>query len=323
MGTGGRRDQTLERLPLNRIVAMTRRKQVWLAGFLAILAVIAISYFVIGDDTEKAEAPSAGATSEVSGLDSAAAAAVPAAIKRRGSLTVPMATFYPPNEFLDADGKTIVGMGPDLARALGERMDLRITLKGVEFDTILSDLVAGDYDMAISSFTITDERKGEADMVSYFRAGSGFFSNADARTDIAGIEDLCGKSVAVASGVVQVDDAEKQSEECVSNGDKPVEVVEFDTQAEAVDAVRDNEVQLGIADSPVAAYLVKESGGTLAKVGEDYGLAPYGVLVNQDSGLTDAVQLAMQSLIDDGSYTQILERWGQGDGAVTRAQINP
>lgn len=323
MGIGVRRNQEIEYLPLTGIDAMTRRKQVWLVGFLAILAVIAISFFLVGDDAENTDAPAAGATSDVSGPDSAAAAAVPAAIKRRGSLTVPMATFYPPNEFLDPDGETIIGMGPDLARALGERMDLKIALKGVEFDTILPDLVAGDYDMAISSFTITDERKGEADMVSYFRAGSGFFSNADARTDIAGIEDLCGKSVAVASGVVQADDAEKQSEECVSNGDKPVEVVEFETQAEAVNAVRDNEVQLGIADSPVAAYLVKESGGTLAKVGEDYGLAPYGVLVNRDSGLTDAVRLAMQSLIDDGTYTRILERWGQEDGEVTRSRINP
>lgn len=294
-----------------------------MAGALAVLAVIAIGYFVIADNTEQADAPVGGATSETSGPDTAASAAVPAAIKRRGSLTVPMATFYPPNEFLDADGKTIVGMGPDLARALGERMDLKINLKGVEFDTIVPDLAAGDYDMALSSFTITDERKSEADMVSYFRAGSGFFSNSDARTDIAGIEDLCGKSVAVASGVVQADDAKRQSEDCVSNGDKPVEVVEFDTQAEAVDAVRDNEVQLGIADSPVAAYLVKESGGTLAKVGEDYGLAPYGVLVNRSSGLTDAVQLAMQSLIDDGTYTKILESWGQEGGAVRRSKVNP
>lgn len=286
------------------------------------LAVLAIGYFVIDDDTEKTEPSDAEQASAV-GVDPAAAAAVPEAIKRKGSLTVPMATFYPPNEFLDADGKTIIGMGPDLARAIGDRMGVKTSLKSVDFDTILPDLVDGDYDMAVSSFTITDEREAQADMVSYFRAGSGFFSNADARTDIAGIQDLCGKSVALASGVVQVDDAKRQSDECVSNGDKPVEVVEFDTQAEAVDAVRNNDVQLGIADSPVAAYLVKQSGGALAKVGEDYGLAPYGVLVNRDSGLAPAVQLAVQSLIDDGTYADILARWGQESGAVARSRLNP
>lgn len=302
---------------------MTRRQQLLAAVALSVIALVVIGYFVVGEDAEKADTSGADPTSVEAGIDATAAAAVPARIRQRGSLTVPMATFYPPNEFLEPDGKTIVGMGPDLARAIGERMGLSVALKGVDFDTIVPDLAAGDYDMALSSLTVTDEREAAGDMVSYFLAGSGFFSNAEARTDIAGIEDLCGKSVALASGVVQVDDAERQSDECVSNGDKPVEVLEFESQAQAVEAVRSNEAQLGIADSPVAAYLVKQSGGALAKVGEDYGLLPYGVLVNRESDLTQAVQLALQSLIDDGTYKSILERWGQEDGAVSRARLNP
>ena len=42
-----------------------------------------------------------------------------------------------------------------------------------------------------------------------------------------------------------------------------------------------------------------------------------------DSQTTEAVQKAMQKLMDDGTYTKILQHWGVESGALDKAEINP
>lgn len=256
------------------------------------------------------------------GVDATAAELVPASVRESGTLVIPMATTYPPNEFFAEDDTTIIGMGADVARAIGQRLDLDFDLRSTSFDSIIPGLVDGKYTMAISSFTDTKEREEQVDMVTYFEAGTGFFTRSDGPVELSGLSDLCGKSVAVPIGTVQADDARAQSDRCESDGREPVVVEVLPNQAAATEAVDVGVADLGMADTPVAAYIVKNSEGTLSKVGEDFGVAPYGIAVNMDSNLAPAVQAAVQSLIDDGTYLKILERWGLEDHAISRSRIN-
>ncbi len=274
-----------------------------------------------GDD-ETGELPADVRPLSSVGVDATAAELVPASVRRSGTLVVPMATTYPPNEFFAEDDTTIIGMGADMARAIGQRLDLDTDLRSVPFDTIIPGLVDGRYLMAVSSFTDTKEREEEVDMVTYFQAGTGFFTRADGPVELTGIGDLCGKSVAVPVETIQADDARAQSDECESDGKEPVEVEELPNQTAATEAVDSGVADVGMADTPVAAYIVKNSEGTLRKIGEDFGVAPYGVAVSKDSKLAPVVQAAVQSLIDDGTYERILERWGLEKDAISRSRIN-
>ena len=56
--------------------------------------------------------------------------------------------------------------------------------------------------------------------------------------------------------------------------------------------------------------------------GEISDAAPFGVAVPKDGSMTGAIQAAMQSLMDDGTYLDILTRWGVQDGAIDTATID-
>ena len=97
----------------------------------------------------------------------------------------------------------------------------------------------------------------------------------------------------------------------------------FDDQGLATNAVVAGQAKAMLADSPITAYAVKQSAGKLALLGDVYDAAPYGYAIAKTSGtLKDAIQGAVQALIDDGTYKQILDKWGLADGAVTESKIN-
>lgn len=295
------------------------------ARIVAMLALVLAAGILAGcgsdDEPDEGATGSSGEVAAAS-VNQAAADLVPQATRDSGTLTVAMDASYPPNEFFDEDGKTIVGMSADLAAAIGQTLDLEPELQNVTFDAILPGLAAGKYDIAISSFTDTKEREKTVDMVTYLTAGTGFYSSADNTSDIAGLDDLCGKTVAVEKGTTQADDAEAQSDKCESDGGKPVQVDVFPDQNGANLAIESGRADIGMADSPVAAYIVKQSGGKLVKVGEDYGEAPYGIAINKDTKLTPAIQAAVQALIDGGTYAAILEKWGLSDEAIETSKVN-
>lgn len=288
-----------------------------------ILALAAFTLAGCGED----EPPPAAAPEEQQfrdvGLDQDAAALVPDQVKAKGKLTVPTAATYPPNEFVAPGSETIIGMDPDLAVAIGQRLGLQVEMIAAGFDSIIPSVADGDYTMSLSSITITPERSRQVDLVSYFEAGTGFFTTEAEPNELGGLADLCGFSVAVADGSVQQADAERQSRKCVAEGKPAIEVTTAVNQADATELVESGKDDFSMADSPVAAYIVKKSEGRLLKVGEDYGVAPYGVAVNRKSGLAEAVAAAVISLIEDGSYKEILARWGLEGGAVSRATITP
>ena len=99
-------------------------------------------------------------------------------------------------------------------------------------------------------------------------------------------------------------------------------ILQFDDQGQATNAVSLGQAQAVLADSPVVVYAVQQSNKALELVGDVYEAAPYGYAVGKDSGLSKALQAAVQSLIDDGTYADILKTWALSDGAVTESKIN-
>jgi len=265
-----------------------------------------------GEDSTTAAGPPGGEST----TDSAIAAKVPDAIKSKGTLKVATDASYPPAEFIEPGGKEIVGMDPDLAEALGGVMGLDVEVVNAPFDAILPGLSAGKYDIGASAFTDTLEREKTVDFVTYFSAGTSFYVAADGGPQVETVDDLCGKKVAVQKGTVQADDATAQGKKC------DVEVMTFPDQNGANLALASGRGEVGMADSPVAAWIVKKSGGKFELSGEPYGTAPYGIAVPKGSGLAEPLREAMAVLIENGTYAEILEKWGVESGAVDEPVIN-
>jgi polar amino acid transport system substrate-binding protein len=245
---------------------------------------------------------------------------VPAALKSKGTMTVAADASYAPDEFIGPDGHTVVGMDADLTKALGAVMGLKVNVVNATFDSIIPGLAAGKYDLGASSFTDTKEREKTVDFVDYFVAGESFYTKASGGTTINTIDDICGKTVSVEKGTTELTDAQTQSGKCKQAGKPAVTVLPFPDQNGANLAVSSGRAQLGFADSPVAAYQVKQSNGQFKLVGSSYANAPYGLAVPKN-GLDKAVLAALKDVMKSGQYMQILTKWGIQAGAIPSAQV--
>jgi polar amino acid transport system substrate-binding protein len=252
----------------------------------------------------------------------AATASGAAPPKARESLVVATAATYAPNEFVSPKTRAIVGMDPDLARALATVLGLQAMIVNVRFDTILPGLASGRYDVGMSSITDTKAREKTVDFVSYFSTGTSFYVKANAGPKIESLADLCGRTVAVVRGTTQAADADAQNTACRKAGRRDVTIAVFPDHNGAYIALESSDTAVGMADSPVAAYLVKQSHGQLALTGKPYGKAPYGIALPKGTRMAKPVLDALKKLMTDGTYRAILKKWGIQSGAIATPKIN-
>jgi len=288
----------------------------------ALLACLALTAVAAGCGSDDDSSTTATGGTDAATATTAAAIELPAEYADKGTLTVATDAAYPPNEFIDEDGQTIVGMDPDLAAAIGEKLGVEMKFEAAGFDAILPGLASGKYDIGMSSFTDTKEREETVDFVTYFRAGTSFFTKAEGGTEVNGLEDLCGLKVAVQKGTTQQADVEAQSAKCEEEGKPAVELSTFPDQNGANLALQSGRAQISLADSPVADYQVKQSNGQFKSTGTPYGTAPYGIAVPKDSGLAEPILEALKAVMADGTYMEILEKWGIEAGAIDDPVIN-
>jgi polar amino acid transport system substrate-binding protein len=249
-------------------------------------------------------------------------ALVPSAIKSKGTITVAADASYAPDEFIGPDGHTVVGMDADLSNALAAVMGLKANVVNATFATIIPGLAAGRYDMGASSFTDTKAREKVVDFVDYANVGESFYTKTNGGASINSIADICGKTVSVESGTTEESDAKTQGTKCTKAGKPAVSVLVFNTQTEANLAVSSGRAALGFADTPVAGYQVKQSGGVFKLVGAAYAPAPYGLAIPKKPGLAPAVLAALKALMKDGTYAAIFTKWGLQGIAITSPKIN-
>jgi polar amino acid transport system substrate-binding protein len=264
---------------------------------------------------------SSAATSKVA-KNSKIAAEVPAAFRKKGTLKVAADATYPPNEFTAPNGKTVIGVDADLAAALGKVMGLKPKVQNATFDSIIPGLAAKKYDLGMSSFTDTKEREKTVDFVTYYTVFTSFFVKAKGGPTINTLADLCGHKVGVEKGTTQQDDATAQSKKCKAAGKPAVRVLVFPDQNGVNLALSSGRAQVDMADSPVAAYVVKKSNGQFKLTGRNYGPFPYGIAIPKGTGLVKPVRDALNVLIAKGTYLAILKKWGIQVGAIKHPKVN-
>ena len=245
---------------------------------------------------------------------------LPDYVTKDGKLTIGMDTSYAPAEFLAEDGKTPVGFDVDIAKALAQVFGLEADPETANFDSIIPS-VGSKYDIGISSFTVTKERLEAVDFVSHFDAGSAWAVKKGNPKKLD-TSDMCGAKIAVQTGTVQEEEANTIAKGC--EADNKAEVMSYKRQAEAATAVATGKADAFYADSPVAGYAISQTDGQLEALGDVEGVAKQGIAVKKgNTQLAEAVQKAVQKLMDDGTYMKILKHWGVESGALDKAEINP
>ena len=251
------------------------------------------------------------------------AALVPDEVKERGMLRNGASADYAPAEFLGDDSQTPQGYDVDINKALAKVMGLNDgTTNHAEFPTIIPAL-GTKFDVGISSFTITSEREEQANLISYVEVGSAYGVAAGNPKNFDPTNP-CGKTIGVQTGTAQEDYATELSDKCVADGKDKITIMPHDLQTDIATKVIGGQYDATFADSTVIGYTATQSDGKIEQVGDVVESAPQGVAINKnDEQLTQAVQKAMQYLMDNGYLKDILATYGAENAALTTAELNP
>lgn len=245
---------------------------------------------------------------------------------------------YPPQEFFDENGNP-QGVDVEIGTEIANRLGLKVQFVNSVFDTIIAAVTSGKCDIIISAQNITTDRKKKVSMIPYFQAGQAFVVQKGNPNSIQKATDLCEKSVAAESGTTEADYLQASGDykgkglpaECTAAGKKAPKVVVTQKDTDALQQLQSGKVVAYATDSPVAAYYTVQHPDQFELAGSIVESALEGISVpcgEADctsaplSPVGQAVQAALKSMMDDGTYTKILAKWNLTNSAVTPDQLN-
>ena len=245
-----------------------------------------------------------------------------------GTLTVCSDTEYPPQEYIDPSTNKPIGSDIDLVAEIAKRMGLKLDVKTTVFKTIIPALTGGTCDIIVSAQTINADLQKAVDMIPYFEAGQSFVVLTGNPSHIQAITDLCGKKVAAEAGTVEAEHisggedyapADTLNAQCKAAGKADITVQIFDADTAALAALQAGSVVAHFTDEPVAGYEVVHGNGAFQVLPSlTLEHAPEGISVAKNHPeLRDAVKAALKSMIADGTYLQILTKWGAESGKLS------
>ena len=301
----------------------TRRTTTLLAVTSAVLSLTLVGCGGSGSSSTSPSSAPAPAASSAS-ADSKLIEMLPADVKESKKITVGTEALYPPYEYLDADGKTVIGLDMELLKGVTQKLGITAEVTNTAFDGLLPGVESDRYDLAWAAFSDTKARQAKFDFVDYFQAGQAIVVPSGNPNNIKAMTDLCGRGVSVLVSSAQESLLQAlNKKECASN---QVKILSQQSDNDALLQVQSKRVDASFTQEPVGRYNASKIGGGKAfEVANTEALypTPLGVaFAKKDTQLRDAVQAALQSMIDDGSYAAILKARQLETGAVEKVTVN-
>jgi ABC-type amino acid transport substrate-binding protein len=214
------------------------------------------------------------------------------------SLTVGSDIPYPPFE----QGKpgNYTGFDVELLEAVGKSIGREVEFEDTSFDTIFLDLARGNFDVAASAATITDEREKTVDFTNpYYISEQAILVEEGGEID--SVEKLAGTTIGVQQGTT--------GQEFVEEEGDAGELRKYPQGPDAVSALENGTVEAVVIDIPVAENAVNAGQGleisTAIPTEEEYGFA----VAQGDTELLEELNEGLKEVIDDGTYAQLYEKW--------------
>jgi polar amino acid transport system substrate-binding protein len=259
----------------------------------------------------------------VSAAWAAAPVALPAAIKEKGFIAAGIMPNYPPMDFKDPATNQLTGVDYDLGMEIGKRLGIEVKWQETAFEQMVSGLATQRLDIVLSGMTDTAERQKTVDFVDYFKTGPQFYTLAS-NADLMNVEDLCGKKVGTSRRTTfPAEIATWSKAHCEANGKPAIVVVGSEGSADARTQLRQSRLDAAVQGSETLPYVQQQEPGLYRVLGEPIALQVTGLGVGKrNPELSQAIMSALDAMIADGTYLQILRKWGLEKGAVDKATLN-
>lgn len=258
-------------------------------------------------------------------LSASAIAAVadplPASVAESGTLRIANTPNYPPLEFKDPATNTLTGFDIDLGTALAETLGVTPSWEETSFSAMLSALQTDRVDMIMSGMSDLPDRHDSATFVDYLRSGPQFFVRSEDASAYAGVAEVCGKRVGASRRTSYPAEIEKWSgENCADN---PVTFIGTDGSADARTQLRQGRIDVAAQGNETLPYVMDQEPDTYSTVGEPFTYQLIGMALPKDqTEFHDAVVAALEGLMEDGTYDELLDKWNLAGSGIEKVTVN-
>lgn len=238
-----------------------------------------------------------------------------------GTINVATVTGVLPYESFDTDGKTLIGFEPELLNEAAKRIGAKPVYTVSGFDSLLLGLDSKRFDLVMGGMVDNAEREKSYDALNVTNDQFTWVAKKDLAEQTKSFDDMCGKKIGLLAGSSYEAATKDAAEKCEAEG-KPMTLLNFDEDAQGRLAVTSGQIDYYPSNLPLLAQFVKAN-PEFALVGFSFLPGPTAMYLQKGSPLTQKLQEALQSMVDDGTYQTILDKWDVGDIAIPEIKVNP
>ena len=258
--------------------------------------------------------------------DAEIAAQLPAEIAESGTLRVGInGTSAAPLSFLADDNQTYIGSEIDIARIVADKLGLEFELKLTTWENWPLKLEAGEFDVVHANIGVNAERLEKFDFASYRAAYMSFLVKKGADFWLEDADSISGRIIAVGNATNQERILTDWNAELEAAGKEPAELKNYSTDADTLLALGSGRVD-GYLSPYAALSFITARRDDFELQGRINAGWPDETLVagtfDRGSGLAEPYAAALNAVIADGTYAQVLERWQITDEALTESRVH-
>jgi len=257
----------------------------------------------------------------ISSLTQAALAAPLSTALQNKQLNAIMQNDYEPVAFVDDKGENS-GYFYEIVAAAAHRLGAGLEVKNGTFDTFIPGLQSHRYDLALGT-DATVPRQQVVDIVPLIDAGYSFITRREGPVKLsAELASLCGHSVAALAGQSTVEALNQQAQACEQQGKPALKLAIYPSRSAAWLAVKSGQAELTPVYTGEAGWIVKKD-SSWRVTGPVFNSGQSGFAVDKQSGNAQLWADAINTLIADGSYQDILRKYGVESVALKKVVVNP
>ncbi|MFJ7213234.1 ABC transporter substrate-binding protein [Amycolatopsis sp. NPDC098790] len=257
----------------------------------------------------------------------AIAALVPADIRTRGTLVVgTTGNGTPPLSFRADDDKTVIGVEPDLAQLVADVLGLKLDLQASSWENLFLSVENRQFDAGFSNITVTEERKDKYDFATYRKDTIAFEVKNEKTTAVKEAKDIAGLTVGVGAGTNQEQILLRWDQQNKAAGLAPVKFQYYQATSDYYLALQSGRIDAYVGPNPTSAYHVAVEGKTkIVGTVSGGGTIPADIaaMTKKDNGFVKALQQALDTVIKNGQYAEVLKRWNLASEALPASEVNP
>jgi polar amino acid transport system substrate-binding protein len=257
----------------------------------------------------------------------AIAALVPADIRTRGTLVAgTTGNGTPPLSFRADDDKTVIGVEPDLAQLVADVLGLKLDLRASSWENLFLSVENRQFDAGFSNITVTEERKDKYDFATYRKDTIAFEVKNEKTIAVKEAKDIAGLTVGVGAGTNQEQILLRWDQQNKTAGLAPVKFQYYQAASDYYLALQSGRIDAYVGPNPTSAYHVAVDGKTkIVGTVSGGGTIPADIaaMTKKDDGLVKALQQALDTVIKNGQYAEVLKRWNLTSEALPASEVNP